>query len=102
MELALQDLGKESMELMDAMTGFCGGMGRGKICGSLAAAVAALHVSNNQKATDEWQDEFMDWFLERFGGYDCHDIIGEDQTKKELICPELILETWLKLRTYIG
>jgi C_GCAxxG_C_C family probable redox protein len=102
MELALQDLGKESEELMEAITAFCGGMGRGKICGALAAAVAALHVSNSQKATEKWQDEFMDWFLDKFGGYDCHDIIGDDYAKKEQACPGLILETWYRLRIYIG
>jgi C_GCAxxG_C_C family probable redox protein len=102
MELALEDLGKENEELVDAMAGFCMGMGKGEICGALAAAVAALHVADTEKATESWQDEFMDWFNGRFGAYDCHDIIHNDPELRMQTCPNLVLETWLKLRTYIG
>jgi hypothetical protein len=101
MSLSLEDLGKENADLSAAMAGFCAGMGRGEICGSLAGAIAALHVCDTQRATLSWQDEFMDWFHARFGAYDCRDIIADDKALRNEFCPKLILETYLQLRTYI-
>ncbi|MDR2609981.1 MAG: C-GCAxxG-C-C family protein [Clostridiales Family XIII bacterium] len=103
MSLALEDLGKENEDLVVAMTAFCGGMGHhGEICGSLAAAVAALHVCDTQKATATWQDEFMRWFRERFGAHDCRDIVGDDKKLRASLCPRLTLETYMQLRAYIA
>jgi hypothetical protein len=102
MSLALEDLGKENEELVASMAGFCGGMGRGEICGSLAAAVAALHVCDTKEASAAWQDELMDWFRERFGACDCRDIVGDDKALRATLCPRLTLETYLELRRYIA
>lgn len=101
MTLCLEDLEIENEELITAMTAFCDGMGEGKICGSLAAAIAALHVADTKKATDSWQDEFMDWFYDRFGDYDCFGIIEDDERKKISFCPIIVEETYMKLREYI-
>jgi hypothetical protein len=76
-------------------------MGRGKICGTLAAAVAVLNVVDPDATTNETQTEFMDWFEDQFGGYDCFEIIGDDQTLKQEVCPRIVLQTYLKLREYI-
>jgi hypothetical protein len=102
MALALEDLGKENEDLITAMAGFCGGMGRGRICGSLVAAIAALHVCDTENASKLWQTEIMDWFFEKFGAYDCFDIIGNDPMRRNKVCPSLILATYLKLREYIA
>ena len=101
MALCLEDLGKENEDLISAMTAFCDGMGEGKICGSLAAAVAALHVADTKKATESWQDEFMDWFYDTFGDYDCYGIIEDEEIKKISLCPKIIEDTYMKLREYI-
>ncbi|MDR2486432.1 MAG: C-GCAxxG-C-C family protein [Clostridiales Family XIII bacterium] len=99
--LCLEDMGKQNEDLVNAMAAFCGGMGRGKICGTLAAAIAILHVKDQETAKAEWQDEYMDWFEDRFGGYDCYEIIQDDPIKRIEFCPKLVLESYLKLREYI-
>ena len=101
LSLCLEDMGKENEDLVTAMAAFCGGMGRGKICGTLAAAIAALHVKNPDAAKLSWQDEYMDWFEDRFGGYDCYEIIQDDPVKRIELCPRLVLESYLKLREFI-
>ena len=100
MSLCLEDLDKENEDLIKAMTAFCVGMGEGKICGTLAAAVAALHVVDSAQATDSWQEELMNWFYDNYGDYDCCGIIGEDTRKQLSYCPKIIEETYLKLREY--
>jgi hypothetical protein len=99
--LLLSDIGEEHIDMIDAMTEFCGGMGDGEICGALAGAIAMLHICNSREATDRWQDEFMDWFYERFDAYDCREIIANSGMCRDEICPKLILETCMRLRLYL-
>ena len=101
MALCLEDLEKENEDLVTPMTAFCVGMGEGKICGTLAAAIAVLHVVDTKQATDSWQDEFMNWFYDQYGDYDCLGIIGEDTRKQLSVCPKIVEETYEKLREYI-
>jgi hypothetical protein len=99
--LCLEDMNKENEELITSMVAFCNDMGRGKICGALAAAVAVLNVVDPNATINEAQTGFMDWFEDQFGGYDCNEIIGEDPLLKQDVCPRIVLETYLKLRGYI-
>ena len=101
MELCLEDLGKENEDLVQAMAAFCNGIGRGKICGTLAAAIAVLHVANPKEAAASWQEEVMDWFLDHYGGYDCEEIIQGNEMQKITLCPVLVEETYALLREYI-
>jgi hypothetical protein len=102
MALSLEDLGKENEDLVQAMAAFCNGMGKGKICGTLAAAIAVLHVADPKGAVEQNQEELMDWFLDRFGGYDCEEIVHDDPLEKIRICPMLVEETYEQLRIYLG
>jgi hypothetical protein len=99
--LCLEDLGKENEDLIASMAAFCNGMGQGKICGTLAAAIAALYVADPVLAKKSAQEEVMDWFYDRFGGYDCDELIGGDEVKRLEYCPKIVLETYVKLREYI-
>jgi hypothetical protein len=98
MALCSEDLGKEHSDLVTAMAAFCNGMGHGKICGALAAAVAALYVADAPAAQDHRQDNLMDWFSDRYGGYDCFDIIHDDALKRVHLCPVIVKETYERLR----
>jgi hypothetical protein len=98
--LCLKDMGKENEDFITSMAAFCNGMGRGKICGALAAACAVLQVADPDATVNNTQAEFMDWFDDRFGGYDCEDLIGQDPVLKQELCPRIVLETYLKLREY--
>jgi hypothetical protein len=100
-DLCIEDMGREKEGMADAMTDFCNGMGRGEICGLLAAAIAAIHVTDLDKERETVQDNFMDWFLNRFGGYDCEELVYGNETLKRTYCPRIALETCLELKKYI-
>ncbi|MDR2502754.1 MAG: C-GCAxxG-C-C family protein [Oscillospiraceae bacterium] len=99
--MCLEDLGRDNEDLVNAMAAFCNGMGQGKICGTLAAAIAALYVANPVSAKESAQEEVMDWFFDRFGGYDCYELIEDSEMKRISYCPKIVLETYVKLREYI-
>jgi hypothetical protein len=98
-KLCLEDLGKENDELVASMTAFCDGMGEGRICGTLAAAVAMLYVDDFPRDDPKrMQRDLMDWFYDRFGGLDCEELVHSDPIKKIEFCPGCVIETYLKLR----
>jgi hypothetical protein len=101
MDLALEDIGRENEELVSAMGAFCNGMGHGKICGILASAIAVLHVADTEGDVDQLQEDYMNWFEDAFGAYDCGDLVGNDPEKRMTECPRMILESYVKLHGMI-
>lgn len=73
----------------------------GTFCGALAAAVAILYLAKECEDAADCQDELMDWFCHRFGGYECEAIESSLNIPKEELCPKVILATYLRLRGYI-
>jgi hypothetical protein len=101
MTMCQSDLGAQSEKLVSAMCSFCDDMGCGKICGTLAAAVAAIYVADPVAAQEYQQEELMEWFFSRYGGYDCCEIIQGDFEKKMNFCPRMVVETYEKVQEYL-
>ncbi|MDR1574282.1 MAG: C-GCAxxG-C-C family protein [Clostridiales Family XIII bacterium] len=95
--LGLAQMEKENDDLIAAMGAFCVGLEEGKLCGTLAAAAALLFVADARAAGAELRAELMDWFYDRFGGYDCDDILQGNEMNKIAVCPGMITETYEKL-----
>jgi len=94
-------IGIDQKDFIDAVTAFSNQIGKGKICGTLAAAIAALYISDYDSALFSDQDEYMDWFATRFGGFDCDEIVKNDPKKRIELCPKIVLESFVKLHEYI-
>jgi hypothetical protein len=98
-KLCLEDMGKENEDMIAAMAAFCGGMGEGKVCGTLSAAIAMLHVTDTPADDPKrMQKDLMDWFYDRFGSLDCEDLVHGDPFKKLDFCPGCVIETYNKIR----
>jgi hypothetical protein len=97
MALGLDRLGRENPDLLAAMEAFCNGLNEGKICGTLAAAVSLLFVADAPAAKAELRETLMDWFYDRFGGYDCDEIVQGNEMNKIAVCPGMIAETYEKV-----
>ena len=50
------------------------------------------------KAHDELGPELMLWFRERFGAWNCHELLEGDISRKATLCPIIVEETYIKLR----
>ena len=103
MNMCLEDMGWEQEErrsLVKAMGAFCGGLHEGLACGTLCAAKAALFLAEKDydKARDELGPELMRWFKERFGHWECADLLEGDMERKRTLCPIIIEDTYIKLR----
>jgi hypothetical protein len=74
----------------------------GVCCGALMAAVAVLYCVKHHDDAAECQDRLMDWFYSAFESYDCEGIMAGAGTPRDILCPRLILATYLQLRTHLG
>jgi hypothetical protein len=97
MAMGLEDMGRENCELVAAMRGLCNGMEEGKACGTLSAAACLICLALAGREADECREEFMAWFFDCFGGYDCDEITGGDPAKKISLCPSLVSASYAKL-----
>jgi len=103
MNMALEDMGRSPEErrgLVKSMGAFCGGLHEGLACGTLCAAKAVLFLAEEDydKAHDELGPELMLWFRERFGAWNCHELLEGDISRKATLCPIIVEETYIKLR----
>lgn len=88
--MILEDLGRDNEDLISAMGGFCNGLESGENCGTLLASVAMLHMVDPKAADMELRAEFMDWFYDAYGSYNCCDIVHDDPGQKMEICGAMI------------
>jgi len=103
MNLCLEDMGwspEDRRYPVKSMGAFCTGLGSGLVCGTLSAAMAAIFIAEEDrfKVKDEHGPEMMEWFRERFGSWNCDDLLEGDQTRKQTLCPIIVEDTYIKLR----
>jgi len=102
MNMALEDMGRDKEErraLVKSMGAFCGGLHEGLACGTLCAAKAVLFLAEEDYLTakEGVGAEIMSWFKERFGNWNCADILDGDMGLKQTLCPVIIEDTYHKL-----
>ena len=102
MNMALADMGRNEEERHDtvkAMGAYCGGLHVGLVCGTLCGAKSVLFIAEEdyEKAHDELGPELMAWFKERFGSWNCADLLEGDQSRKLTLCPTIVEDTYVKL-----
>ena len=102
MNLFLEDMGRapeERADLVKAMGAFCGGLREGLACGALCAAMAALFIAEEDydRAREDLGPDMMGWFKERFGAWNCAELLEGDESRRMTLCPVIVEETYDKL-----
>lgn len=110
MILALEMEEQENHDLVRAMGGLTGGMGRtGGCCGALTGGAAVLGYFTARGEEDELEHEhsqamiaaYVSWFEKtaaaRYGGSDCRSIIQGDFSKCMMVCAPLVQECFEKV-----
>lgn len=106
MLMALEIDGADNPDLIRAMSGLCGGMGRsGGACGVLTGGCCFLGYFTGKGIPDEMEhsrsreivSSYVSWFSERFPSTECRGIIGGDFSKTLSVCSPLISEAYVRL-----
>lgn len=114
MLMGLDMAGLDNPDLIRAVSGLNGGMGRsGKACGCLTSGACVLGLLTGKGEAEELEDsrsreliqEYVQWFEEniggQFGGEDCTDIIQGDYSLCMTVCRPILMECLEKLAEMI-
>ena len=99
MILGLEEIKKDSPDLIAAMNGLCNGLQIGSLCGTLTAAVCFLSL---QKADQSTIENFIDWFNYEYGSLGCDEILDGNPLNRWEKCPVIVEETFEKLKDLLA
>lgn len=101
-QLGLESRGQTNEQLLHAMSGLCGGVQSGILCGALTGAACLMNVLDPDHANHLMVPELVTWFLsmtrEEYGGATCADILNGDIRNKPLRCPALVVATYVEAK----
>lgn len=108
--LGLEAQGKENPDLVRAMQGLCGGLGRtGKTCGALTGGVCLLGLYAGRGSTAEkpggqlnsMVNDLVTWFEEEYGSTDCAGILDDSLdtvTDYPVKCGKIVIGVYNKVQ----
>lgn len=112
--LGLEEQGKENPDLVSAMGGLCGGLGRtGKTCGALTGGVCLLGLSAGRGSAGDplgWQlnsmvNDLVGWFEEEYNSLDCAGILDDSLdtgTDYPVKCSKIVLGVYHKVQEILA
>lgn len=107
--LGLEAQGKENPDLVRAMEGLCGGMGRtGNTCGALTGGVCLLSLYSGRGSAEEPRssqlnpmvNELVMWFEETYNTLNCSEILDvslDNGTEYPVKCGRIVMSVYNKV-----
>lgn len=96
-QMGLERAGREDPLLLQAVSGLCGGIQNGMVCGALTGAACMLNLVAPGAANDALVPELAEWFVatmgDRYGGPSCAQIVAGDPMNKSVRCPAVVEAT---------
>lgn len=112
--LGLEAQGKENPDLVRAMQGLCGGLGRtGKTCGALTGGVCLLGLYAGRGTVAEKPDgqlnsmvnDLVTWFEEEYNSTDCAGILDDSLdtvTDYPVKCGKIVIGVYNKVQEILN
>jgi len=112
--LALDEQGKENPDLIKAMQGLCGGIGRsGKTCGALTGGACIIGLNVGKGTPIEFShakinvmiNDLMEWFDEVHGSIDCEGILDyslDEGNEYPVQCGNIVSSTFSKVQEILA
>ncbi|EGW38199.1 DVU_1555 family C-GCAxxG-C-C protein [Desulfosporosinus sp. OT] len=112
--LGLDELGKENPDLIKAMQGLCGGIGRsGKTCGALTGGACLIGLNVGKGTPSELGhpkinlmiNDLMEWFEYTHGSIDCEGILDhslDEGNEYPVQCGNIVSATLSKVQEILA
>jgi hypothetical protein len=101
-KMGLDAMGDENPELLDAVSGLCGGLYSGLDCGILTGAACLLALCDKKNAAETMIPKLVAWFkatyIPAYGGISCEAIVNRNPSCMPERCPKIMAETYEKCR----
>jgi hypothetical protein len=93
-QVALDELGVENEQMVDAVAALCVGMFSGADCGALAGGALAMALRGSPPFDGALVAELVDWFRGEYGALACCEILSDDPLDRYTKCPPLMVRTY--------
>lgn len=112
--LGLDEQGKENPDLIKAMNGLCGGIGRsGKTCGALTGGACLIGLNAGKGIPSEFGhtkinvmiNELLEWFEDAHGSIDCDGILDhslDEGNEYPVQCGNIVATTFNKVQEILA
>jgi hypothetical protein len=105
-QMGLNAKQEENPELLDAVSGLCGGLHSGLCCGILTGAACLLALFDKNRAAEDLIPRLVEWFKASYtppyGGISCNDIICGNRLNIPERCPKIMEETIERCRELLA
>ena len=93
-QMALDELGAENEQMVDAVGALCLGLFAGRTCGALTGGVLAMALRSSAPVDGELGKELVEWFEGEYGTLECDDILKGDPMARLTTCPAIVGRTY--------
>jgi len=112
--LGMDEQGKENPDLIKAMHGLCGGIGRsGKTCGALSGGACLIGLNNGKGTPIEFAhpkinpmiNDLLEWFEDLHGSIECSGILDHslnEGSEYPVQCGNIVSTTFSKVQEILA
>ena len=93
-QVALDEIGAENEQMVEAVGALCLGMFAGADCGALTGAALAMALRSSRPLDGLLVAELVDWFRGEYGSLQCCDIASDDPFDRFTKCPAIMQRTY--------
>ena len=93
-QVALDEIGAENEQMVEAAGALCLGLFAGADCGALTGGALAMALRGSRPLDGQLVTELVDWFRGEYGSLQCSEIITDDPFDRFTKCPPLMRRTY--------
>jgi len=93
-QVALDELGDDNEQMVEAVGALCVGMFSGGDCGALSGGALAMALRGERPFDGGLVSELADWFRGEYGSLVCDEILGGDPAARYTKCPPIMVRTY--------
>jgi hypothetical protein len=93
-QMALDEIGAENPQMVDAVGALCLGLFSGRTCGALTGGLLAMALRSSAPVDGELCEQLVEWFETEHGSLECDDLLKGDSMARFTTCPAIVGRTY--------
>ena len=93
-QMALQDVGRDDPQMVEAVGALCLGLHSGDCCGALSGGALAMGVLAQRPLEPALVSELAGWFRDTYETTSCDSLLGGDPMARFTRCPAIVQATY--------
>ena len=93
-QMALQDVGRDDPEMVQAVGALCLGLHSGDCCGALSGGALAMGLLAQRPLEPALVTELAGWFRDTYESTSCDTLLAGDPMARFTLCPTIVQATY--------